>query len=91
MDINLSSIQKGITSFLQRYHFILFFVYVISGLSFGIWSIYGIIELSDQTNGYTSQTNSTTFDQATIERLRGLRYSTQETETLPTEGRVSPF
>lgn len=91
MDINLLAIKKAISSFLGRYHFILFFVYVISGLSLGVWSVYGVIELTDQSNGYTSQANSTGFDQAAIDRLRNLKDSNQQTEQLPVSGRTSPF
>ncbi|MDB5177951.1 MAG: hypothetical protein JWO61_334 [Candidatus Saccharibacteria bacterium] len=89
--ISLSSIKNSLGSFFGRYHFIIFFVLIVTGLSTGILSLYSAIQLSDQANGYTSQENNTSFDQDTIKRLRNLKDSNQQTEKLPTTGRVSPF
>lgn len=91
MNISLTAIKNSIVSFLKRYHFVIVIVYIVGSSSYAILLISKTIELSDDTNGYTSQENVTTFDEDTITRLRNLKTGDQDTEKLPVSGRVSPF
>lgn len=91
MKLNFSSLTNSIVAFFQRYHFLMFFVFIVGSLCVGVIMLYSTIQLSDEANGYTSQGADTSFDQTTIDRLRDLKQSTQETEKLPVSGRVSPF
>jgi len=91
MEISLTSIKNGLSHFFNRYHFIIFFVFSIGGISIGILLLNNAIVSSDNANGYTSTVNDTTFDQDTIKRLEALKEPGQETEKLPLSGRTSPF
>lgn len=91
MEISLNSIKNGLANFFARYHFIIFFVFSIGGLSIGILMLNNAIISSDDANGYTSTVNNTNFDQDTINRLKALKEPGQETEKLPLTGRTSPF
>lgn len=91
MKLDLSPLTNSIASFLKRYHFLLFFVFIIGSLCIGVLMLYSAIQLSDESNGYTPQTSDTSFDKDTIDRLRDLKQSSQETQKLPVSGRVSPF
>lgn len=91
MNISLTVIINRLSSFLKRYHFIIIVVYIMGSSSYAILLISKTIELSDESNGYTSQENATGFDEDTIKRLRNLKTGDQDTEKLPVSGRVSPF
>lgn len=92
-DVSFSpnAIKLSISHFFKRFHFILFFVASIGGLAACIFLLNGVIAMSDQPNGYTSTVNDTTFDTATIERLRSLKASGQSTDRLDLKGRINPF
>jgi hypothetical protein len=91
MQISLKSIQQSISIFFGRYHFIILIVFLVCSASYTVLLINETVGLSDDANGYTSQENSTRFDEETIKRLRSLKDSDQQTEKLPVSGRVSPF
>lgn len=91
MNISLTVIINRLSSFLKRYHFIIIVVYLMGSSSYAILLISKTIELSDESNGYTSQETTTGFDEDTIKRLRNLKTGDQDTEKLPVSGRVSPF
>lgn len=91
MNISLTVIINHLSSFLKRYHFIIIVVYLMGSSSYAILLISKTIELSDESNGYTSQETTTGFDEDTIKRLRNLKTGDQDTEKLPVSGRVSPF
>lgn len=91
MRLSFTTIKKSLSSFFKRYHFIIFIVYIMGSASYVILIINNTVALSDESNGYTSEENKTSFDEDTINRLRGLKDGSQETEKLPVTGRVSPF
>lgn len=91
MEISINSIKNNLANFFARYHFIIFFVFTVGGLSIGILRLNNVIVSSDNANGYTSNVNITDFDQDTIKRLKALKELGQETEKLPLTGRISPF
>jgi hypothetical protein len=88
---SLSSIITSVSYFIRRYHFIIFFVIMVGGLSVAMFFLNKVIVSSDEPNGYTSKSDEADFDQATIDRLRALKESDQSTKKLEFTGRLSPF
>lgn len=92
MDINLNlslpAIKKAIVAFLHRFHVVIFTVIILGGLTVVIFLLNNIVVLSSQSNGYTPDTNNSTFDKATIQKIEELKNRTQ---TPPTSGRTNPF
>jgi len=93
IDLNFSpsTIKATLGHFFKRFHFILFFVFSVGGLAVCVFLLYQIIGMSDQPNGYTSTSNSTQFDQATIDQLRALGKPGESSNKLDMSGRVNPF
>lgn len=93
MQISLVSIKKGITKLLQRYHVILFVVVVMGGLSAAIFLLNKVLIASDDAGGYASQLNKESFDTDTIEKLKRLRASDEQTIKLDLQNgkRINPF
>ena len=91
MQLSFTSITNSLSSFLKRYHFIMFIVLIVSSTSLVVLLINNTIALSDETNGYTSKQNDVSFDESTINRLRALKANSEQTDKLPVTGRVSPF
>ena len=91
MNINLESVQTKIASFFERYHFLTFFVIIIMGMSFFVYQTYSIITASDKDSGYKSSSNDTSFDQPTVDKLRGMTTSGDNTKKLDFSNRYSPF
>lgn len=84
--LDMSSIAKSFSTFLKRFHTILFFLVVSSGLFAAIAMLLGIISLSDTTATSSTQTIDGTFDEITIGQL------SNPTSTQASPGdRVSPF
>lgn len=90
-DLSATTIKTSIAHFFKRFHFILFFVVSIGGLAVCVFLLNGVVELSDQANGYTSNINNTNFDNDTIKKLQNLRPAGQDTEKLDLTGRINPF
>ena len=92
MDISLTSIKKLAIDALHRYHLILFVITIAGSLVVVVFLLNNIIVTSSTSNGYTPQSDSATFDQATIERIKQLKTSAENNGQLaPTQGRVNPF
>ena len=91
LHFSLSGIQSSLGHFFRRFHFIIFFIFSVGGLAVAILLLYGVVGMSDQSNGYTSDANNTSFDTATIEQLRSLKESGQDTDKLDLSGRTNPF
>lgn len=93
MQISLTSIKKNITKLLHRYHFILFVIVVMGGLSGAIFLLNNVLVVSDDAGGYTSQLNKESFDTETIEKLKELRASDEQTAKLDFQNgkRIDPF
>jgi hypothetical protein len=92
MDISLTSIKKPIVDLLHRFHFIIFVVVVFGGLAVVVFTLNGIVIQSGESNGYASSSNNATFDQATIDRIKQLRTSSEGGSQLDfANGRYNPF
>ncbi len=90
MNISISDLQNTIARFFQRYHYVVFFVFIVGGLSAAILILSSTV-LSDQSDGYQGQTSSTSFDQSTITKIEQLPTPGQETQRLEFSGRSNPF
>ncbi len=75
-----------------RYHFTIFIVVIVSGLATAVLVLNAIIIQSSDTTNYTSSLDVTYFDQASIDRVKQLRSSSEAPSefTFP-PGRTSPF
>ncbi|MGV9001464.1 MAG: hypothetical protein ACOH18_00700 [Candidatus Saccharimonadaceae bacterium] len=86
-----NSLSRLLIAFLQRFHLLLFFIFIVGCLSAAIILINKTLtESTDQT--YRSSINAGTIDQATLERIQSLHPSSQPSATpaLPV-GRINPF
>ena len=88
--------NKGVASrvlltFVQRFHLILFFVFVVSCLAVAVLLINKTLNDSSSQD-YTSTIDPGTIDQATLERIQSHHPSSEATSvTNMPEGRVNPF
>lgn len=87
---SVSVISNKISFFFDRYHFIIFFVFIGSGL-IGAVAIINASVLSPQDDGYVSQINGVGFDKETMDRLRSLKTTGETVEKLEFSGRITPF
>lgn len=93
MQISLTSIKKNIVKLLHRYHLILSIIIIMGGLSGAIFLLNRVLILSDDAGDYTSQLNKDSFDTNTIEKLKELRASDEQTVKLDFQNgkRIDPF
>jgi hypothetical protein len=102
MDINSASITQSTSRFLHRFHIIIFVVVGLGALGLGIFIIYQNILSIDDPHGYTSQTNNTSFDTPTSQRINALQPSDyrlpsnqdghkSDPRSLDLSGRLNPF
>lgn len=90
MTTDLSAILVGVKRFFWRYHLTIFIVVAASGIAIAIFSLIGVIAQSSDTSGFTA-TESTTFDKATIEKVKKLNDQPSYDFSLPTNQRSNPF
>lgn len=92
MDKNFQSIGKNIGQFLWKYHFTLFFVVAVSGITLGIYSLLGVINTTAPATTSAGTDSATTFDDATIKRIDELKSgSEQGSFSLPANQRTDLF
>lgn len=87
-DVSISSTLKPLVKFFKRFHIIIFFLIVSTGLFTAILILLPITSLTSKESQTTGQKIDGTFDQATIDRLR----KGASASPAPTPGqRTSPF
>jgi hypothetical protein len=95
ININMSSISRSTSHFFHRFHVIIFVVVVLGALGASIFIIYQNILSTDDAHGYTAQTNNTTFDPVTREKLSQLNAPNSDgansTRSITIDGRLNPF
>ena len=95
MDLKLSliTIKKSLTTFLHRFHVMIFVVVVLGGTITMILLLNGIIVRSSDSDGYVApNASNATFDQATIKKIEDLKTSDQGSGDLDlSNGRTNPF
>ena len=91
-NISLSDISTKLGAFFHRYGVFVFFLVVASGLITAIILLNVVITKTDEADGYVSDVNNISFDKETIDKIRALRSSDQETAKVQdTAGRILPF
>lgn len=85
------SIFRPIMNIFGRYHLTIFTVVFVGGLATAVLILNLIMTQSSDISGYTSPLDSTTFDQATIDRITKLKLSSDAPEFSLPSGRTSPF
>jgi hypothetical protein len=88
-NISLSTLSKSISTFLHRFHLIIFVVIVVGGLAIAIMSVSSVLQ--ESTLNDIGQSPDSQFDTATIKRINQLRtLNDSNSLTLP-GGRTNPF
>lgn len=90
--ISFSDIGSKLGAFFQRYGVFVFFLVIASGLITAIILLNVVITKTDEADGYVSDVNNISFDKETIDKIRALRSSDQQTTQIEgSTGRVLPF
>lgn len=89
---DVSSLTLPIIRGFQKYSLTIFIVVLTAGLAIAVLLLNATLQQSSNTTGYTAPVNPTTFDQATIDRVKQLHTSTNSVNpvVLPTT-RINPF
>lgn len=87
--ISLEAIKQPLLRFLNRYHIVLFIVFVVGALIIVMLQLNAIIQDSDAGNATTLTPGD--FDQKTIDNISKLRDRSQGRESLNLSGRSNPF
>ncbi|HWT40777.1 MAG TPA: hypothetical protein VN081_05960 [Dongiaceae bacterium] len=90
--LTVGSLFKPLGKVFKRFHFMIFFVFVIGCLAGAVILINNTLSSSSTDDSYISSISAGTIDQATLDRLQSLHTSTESVPapTLPA-GRVNPF
>jgi hypothetical protein len=92
LNLSLGSVKKIVTTFLHRFHVVIFVIVVLGTLAIVILLLNNTIIMSGQSNGYTPTTNDATFDQATIKKIQDLKTAGQSSSPIDLSGgRTNPF
>ena len=94
MNVNLSfaTIRKMLTNFLERFHVVMFVVVILGGLTVVILLLNNVILTSSEAGDYVPNSNSASFDEATIKRIEQLKTRNEASDQLDlSHGRTNPF
>jgi hypothetical protein len=93
MDISIESIKTGLLSFFKRFHVLLFTLFVLGGLMAAVLLLNDIIAKSGTSTDYVPEAANTSFDQATIDKIKQLRSGSESggDDLNLTDGRSNPF
>jgi len=92
MNISTTAIKNSLVTFLHRFHILIFVVMVLGSLAVVIFLLNRIIIQSGDSGTYTSATGNTTFDETTIDRIKQLKTSKEQSAPLDlSKGRTNPF
>ena len=89
---DIKSLFGPIAKTFQRYNLTIFIVVLVSGLAVSVLMLNNTLQQASNPGNYTPATDSTTFDQATIDRITQLHTSSEPSPELQLpEGRINPF
>lgn len=84
--------KKALIGFIWRFHLVIFAVIVVLLLSIAILLLSSIVNKASGLDSTPQNTTSTTFDEATIDRISKLKTSDEPSEPLNlSRGRINPF
>ena len=82
----------SIATFLHRFHLVISVVLLAVALSIIIFMLNGIISKASDTSALNSGSNTSNFDEATIDRINELKTSSEPSTPLNfSGGRINPF
>lgn len=90
-NLSIQSIKKTVVALLHRFHIVLFVIIILGGLAIVILLLNDVVIRSGQSDGYTPDNSSTSFDQSTIKKIQELNTNGQTGTPLPTGVRTNPF
>ena len=86
-----STFVKRLSTFIQRFHLLIYFVFVASCLAIAVVMINKTLTEST-AESYTSPINAGSIDQSTLERIQSLHQSSQQSAAPPLPaGRSNAF
>ncbi len=89
ISFNPQQISRSISRFMHRYHVILFVLLVVGGMSAATFVLYQTVAASQSAEATAPNTS---FDQQTIEKIKGLRSADDASSPLVLPpGRTNPF
>lgn len=89
MEISLDTIKKSLSGVLNRFHVMIFVIFVLGGLIVVMLQLNSIIQNSSSSNTQISRPSG--FDQKTIDDVNELRSADQAAKPLDLSGRTNPF
>lgn len=91
-EVKLSTILAPLTNAFKRYNLTIFIVALVGCLSAAVLMLSSALQKSSDTSNYTPTTDSSSFDQITINRVKQLHSSSEPSTNydLP-PGRTNPF
>lgn len=91
-DIKLTSLLAPIVTIFKKYSLTIFIVVLVGGLASAVIMLSTALQKTSETSDYAPSTDSSSFDQATINRVKQLHSSAEPTSdyVMPT-GRTNPF
>jgi hypothetical protein len=92
MNTDVATLFVSIAKGLRRYNLTIFIVMLTGGLSAAVLILNATIQKTSDTAGYSTSLDITSFDQATIDRIKQLHSSSEiaADSSLPA-GRINPF
>lgn len=92
MNIQLSTIKTLLGRFVERFHVLIFVFVILGGLVVVVFLLNNIIITSGNSSGYSPPSSSATFDQTTIDQIKQLKTSSEDSDQLDlSHGRTNPF
>ncbi len=89
---DIKSLFGPIAKAFRKYNLTIFIVVLVSGLAVAVLMLNQTLQQASNPGSYTSTLDSTTFDQATIDRITQLHTSSEPAADFQVpEGRINPF
>ena len=93
LNVSFGALKKSFFAFLHKSHVLIFSILVLGGLVVAVFMLNNVIIQSSNSDGYTSATTNSAFDQDTIKKIEELKTSDQDDGELNLTGglRTNPF
>ncbi len=93
LNVSFGALKRSFFVFLHKSHVLIFSILVLGGLVVAVFMLNNVIIQSSNSDGYTSATTNSAFDQDTIKRIEELKTSDQDDGELNLSGglRTNPF
>lgn len=93
ISLNASSL-KGTAQSISKFHYLIYIALMLGGVAYTVYKINAILNIPTDTAYQAEQQKALlndNFDQATIDRLKKLNYSTDPKPVVLPPGRNNPF